>query len=117
MTASNSVPLSNRRRSLRRQARSNVQIECRKGYHGLGANLANTVLDVSDRGARLVVREALDMKKEVEVILSGYGLKKALKCKGTVCWQVRLEDGSYCVGVEFQKPIPYRDWQTIAAQA
>jgi PilZ domain len=107
--------LANRRRSLRRKPRTSVKIECRKGAHGLGANVARHVLDVSDSGIRLVVSQEFTLLSEVEIIINGYGMKAAIKRLATVRWQLKLENGLYCTGVEFQKHISYRDWQNLAS--
>ncbi len=105
----------NRRRSQRRKARTSVKVQCRKGAHGLGADLAITVLDISDSGVRLVVKQALDLSGEVEIIISGYGMKQPIKRIAEVRWQLQLENGHFCAGIEFQKHIDYRDWQNLAS--
>ena len=107
--------LANRRRSLRRKARTTVKIECRKGSYGLGANVAKHVLDVSDSGIRLIVSQEFNLLTEVEIIISGYGMKSPIKRLATVRWQLKLENGLFCTGVEFQKHISYRDWQNVAS--
>jgi hypothetical protein len=107
--------LANRRRSQRRKPRTSVKVECRKGAHGLGANLAKTLLDVSDSGVRLIVSKELDLQGEVEIVIGGYGMKAPIKRLGTVRWQLKLENGLFCVGVEFNKHIDYREWQNLAS--
>ena len=103
----------NRRRSLRRRARQSVQVECRNGAYGLGPNLSQRVLDLSDTGVRLVVQQALACADEVEIIVSAYGIAKPIKRLGNVRWQVKLEGDDFCVGIEFQKRLAYRDWQNL----
>lgn len=107
--------LANRRRSQRRRPRTSVKVECRKGSSGLGANLARTLLDISDSGLRLVVSQPLEPKSDVEVIIAGYGMRTSLKRLGVVRWQLKLENGQYCTGIEFHKHIDYRDWQNLAS--
>ena len=116
MTAQDTVKTDkpNRRRAARRKPRSYVKLECRKGSIGLGANVATTLLDVSETGARLVVSQELTVQQEVEVVLSGHGLSKAVKRLSRVCWLLKLEDGKFCIGVEFEKRLDYRDWQNLA---
>jgi len=106
---------SNRRRSPRRRPRGSVKLECRRGSSGLGLNLTVAVLDLADTGVRLIVKEALDVPAEVEILISGYGISKSIRRLATVRWQLRLDNGSYCVGVEFQKQLQYREWQVLAA--
>jgi hypothetical protein len=105
----------NRRTSTRRKARASVQLTCRKGALGLGANICRSVLDVSDTGARLVVRDKLPLPAEVEISITSYGMRQPIKRLANVRWQVELADGGFCIGIEFQKRLPYRDWQTLAA--
>ena len=105
----------NRRSSQRRPPRKTVQVECRKGSFGLGRNISASALDVSDTGARLIVTESLEILAEVEIVIAGYGMQKPLKRAAYVRWQVKLEDGRFCIGAEFQKRLPYRDWQGLAA--
>lgn len=107
----------NRRRSQRRKPRTSVKVECRKGAYGMGANLASDLLDISDSGVRMVVKQPLDAKTEVEIVVNGYGMKQALKRVGTVRWLLKLDSGLFCVGIEFQKRIDYRDWQNVASPA
>ena len=99
----------NRRRSRRARAKTWVQAECRPGGYGLGPNLSQRVLDLSETGVRLIVREPLEVAAEVEIILSAYGLTRPLKRVGVVRWQLSLDDGHFCVGIEFQRPLPYRE--------
>ena len=73
------------------------------------------MLDVSDTGARLIVSQALDLQAEVETLISGYGMKKSIKRLAYVRWQLTLETGQFCTGVEFQKRLAYRDWQNLAS--
>src|ERR1700690_2094331 len=93
MANSASSSPSNRRRSPRRKPRSSVKVECRKGSHGLGADLSVSLLDTSDSGIRLIVTQALDIMAEVEIIIAGYGMKQAIKRMGHVRWQVKMENG------------------------
>jgi hypothetical protein len=105
----------NRRRSPRRKARTSVKVQCRKGSHGLGSNLASNVLDVSDTGVRLIITEPLELLAEVEIIINGYGMKGSIKRLGNIRWQVKLENDQFCVGVQFQRSLAYRDWENLVS--
>lgn len=111
-TGKTDVP--NRRRAARRKPRGYVKLECRKGAIGLGTNVATTLLDVSETGARLIVAQELAIQQEVEVVLSGHGIRQLIRRLSRVRWQVKLEDGKFCIGVEFEKRLDYRDWQNLA---
>ena len=106
---------SNRRQSQRRKPRGYVKVECRNGAYGLGPNVASAVLDVSDTGIRMIIKNALQLEGEVEITIAGFGMQKPIKRLAYVRWQVTLEDGQYCVGAEFQKRLVYRDWQNLAS--
>lgn len=105
----------NRRKSQRRRPRATVKVECRKGSFGLGPNLTSVVLDVSDTGVRLIVVQPLEPPSEVEFIIAGYGMNRPIKRLAFVRWQVKMDDGRFCIGAEFQKRLDYRDWQNLAA--
>ena len=105
----------NRRNGSRRAPRKAVKAECRRGAFGFGPNLAVTFLDISDAGVRLVLKEELPLKAEVEVVLSSLALCQPLKRLANVCWSLPLEDGRFCVGFSFQKRLPYREVQLLAA--
>lgn len=105
--------MANRRTSSRRPPRGNVTITVRKGSLGLGNNVAVLFLDLSEGGIRLIVNEDLDRQSEVEVHISAYGLKKPLKTVGAVRWVMPLDNGLYCIGIQFEKRLPYRDVTTL----
>jgi hypothetical protein len=105
----------NRRKSPRRKVRATVKLECRKGTYGFGSNITQTVLDLSDTGVRLVVNQELTLLGEMEVLITSYGMRESIKRIAIVRWQVKLENGSFCVGIEFEKRLQYRDWQLLAA--
>ena len=115
MTTTLEAKVQNRRRSQRRKPRTSVKIQCRKGTYGLGANLGSSVLDVSDTGVRMIVKEPLSPPAEVEIIIIANGMRDPIKRIGTIRWQVKLENGLFCTGIEFQKRIDYRDWQNLAS--
>jgi hypothetical protein len=115
MSATVASPSKNRRRTERRRPRSSVHVECRKGAYGFGPNIARLVLDMSESGLSMVISQELAALSEVEVTIGGYGIRKPFKRVGTIRWQVKTETGNFCVGIEFQKQLPYREWALLAA--
>jgi hypothetical protein len=105
--------LANRRRTRRCQANGQTRTECRKGTFGFGRNVAVNVLDLSETGARLVVRTPLDRGDEVELLLAGHGLTKPLRQLGKVVWSLPLPDDCHAIGVAFDKPLPYVTLQRL----
>jgi c-di-GMP-binding flagellar brake protein YcgR len=104
----------NRRQTRRRVARQSIRVQCRKGAFGFGANVADSFLDVSEGGIRLVVSAGLDLGQEVEVCLEGSALGRGLKRVAKVVWALPLENGNQCVGLQFEKRISYADLQKLA---
>jgi hypothetical protein len=98
---------SNRRAALRRAARGGSRVACRKGVLGLGPNIAVALLDVSETGVRLLVKEALKPRQEVEVCLLAPGHVREFKHAGQIVWTVPAADGNHAVGIAFDRQLPY----------
>jgi hypothetical protein len=107
------APQANRRSSRRLAASSAARIECRKGSLGLGPNLAVSFLDISETGIRLVLKSALAKGQEVEVLLQGGGVPRPIKRLARVVWSLEVESGGWCVGLRFDRALPYIDMQRL----
>jgi hypothetical protein len=106
--------VANRRGSERVTPRQGfLRQRCRRGVTGLGSDMAMTLLDISETGARLVVTHALPKNQEVEVEFEAQGILHIIKRIGNVRWQLLLADGQFCTGVQFQKRLGYMEWQRI----
>jgi hypothetical protein len=103
-----------RRRARRAPAKTNAKVTCRRGTLGLGPNLAGGVLDLSETGIRLVVREDLPPGLEIEVGLEGLGHPRPLRLTARVVWSVATADGRYCIGAEFRRRLTYADLHALA---
>jgi hypothetical protein len=99
----------NRRLNRRLSAQRRIKAECRRGSMDLGKNIAVAVLDVSEDGIRLVVREPLKDKEEVLLTLTTTADLRSLKRLGSVAWAVATADGTFCVGVRLHKRLSYAD--------
>lgn len=99
----------NRRSSVRKNPRSSVRVECRRGPCGLGANIAVGFLDLSEGGVRILTKDPLTPKEEVEIVISSFGHQKPVKRVANVAWSLTLEDGRFCVGLAFQKRLAYAE--------
>jgi hypothetical protein len=104
----------NRRASRRLLARPRVRVTCRKGSLDLGHNLALSLLDVSQTGARVVVQSALAAGQEVSVTLEAPASGRRARRTAAVVWCVPLAEGGCCVGLRFEKPLPYADLDHFA---
>lgn len=76
----------------------------------MGPNLALSVLDISETGIRLILREPLRGRQEVCITLEGVGGARPLKRVGRVMWSVPSTDGNHCAGINFEKRLDYRQF-------
>jgi hypothetical protein len=104
-----SPPPRNRRLSRRIVVRRTITIVCRRGSMDLGKDIALKMLDISEDGVRLLLREAIKPNEEVCLTLSSIALVRPLKRLGNVAWAVASADGTFCAGVRLQKRLPYAD--------
>src|SRR5262245_44796611 len=100
----------NRRSAVRRPLRSDTRVECRKGSMGLGPNITQAFLDLSQSGVRLVVKAPLKKREEAEVIISSSGTKQ-IKRIATVVWSVPTDNDFHVVGLQFYQALSYAEVQ------
>jgi hypothetical protein len=103
----------NRRQSRRFPASGTARVECRKGTIGLGPNLVLRALDISETGIRLICKQALDKGTEVELLFSGVGMARPLKRLAQVSRVSACEDGSFCLGVQFDRRLNFAELQRL----
>jgi hypothetical protein len=103
----------NRRRTRRRSPRGSTRVICFKNALGLGANLALALLDLSETGIRLQLKDPLPENQEVEINLDSLNHRRPLKVLGRVIWCLAAADGSHCAGIQFQRPLAYIDLQAL----
>jgi hypothetical protein len=99
----------NRRLNQRRTAKKAVRVTCRKGALDLGPSCALRVLDLSESGVRMLVSQPLEPGEAVTVSLEGHGHNRPLRLTAKVIWCVPSSDGTHCVGIYFDKRLPYAD--------
>ena len=80
---------------------------------GLGPNIASSLLDLSERGARLLLKAKVVVGQEVEIHLGGQS-NAPVKQVAQVVWVVPAEGGHFCVGCNFQKSLPYAALSSLA---
>jgi hypothetical protein len=100
-------PLKNRRAFLRRTPKRKARICCYKGALDLGANLALSLLDMSESGVRLLLKSALEPGQEVNLSFETISHRRPVKSK--IIWCVAAQDGSFCVGIRLDKYLPYQE--------
>jgi hypothetical protein len=104
----------NRRLNRRQVPKGSTKATCHKGMFGLGRDVAVRILDMSQYGAQLVVKEALKSGQPVEVGLEGLGRQKPIRLPAFVVWCVEGADGNFLVGARFERALSYADMQALA---
>ena len=99
-----------RRNSRRRLPSASVRAYLRLGGLDLGPDLALSLLDLAEGGAGLMVKQAVEVGKEVSVGLEGQTQPRPIVRTAKVIWCRPAADGAYATGVCFQKALPYRDF-------
>jgi hypothetical protein len=99
---------------MRRPPRGRVKVVCQRGALELGANLALAVLDVSETGVRLQLKEGLRPGQEVSITLEGPCSPRPVRRVGRVVWSVPSADGTHCAGVSLDKRLEYREFLDLA---
>lgn len=114
MTQPNDQPRSQRNKRLsRRQApKGSTKAVAYPNWLGLGANIALAVLDVSETGIRLLVRE-LPRNGEFEINLESIA-HRPVKTLAQVVWSCPTADGNFVLGARFDKSLPYAALQALA---
>ncbi len=103
----------NLRRSRRQSPKGSTKSRAYGNALGLGPNIAVSLLDVSETGIRLVLKEPLKDKAEFMVELESVGTR-SVKVLARVIWMLPLADGNTCVGAEFAKNLLYSDLLALA---
>jgi hypothetical protein len=99
-----------RRNSPRRLPRLSVRAYLRLGGLDLGPDLALSLLDLSEGGAGLTVKQEIEVGKEVSVGLEGQTHPRPILRIGNVVWCRATASGAYAIGVRFEKALSYRDY-------
>ena len=75
------------------------------------------MLDVSESGVRLLVTADLKPRQEVEVSMQAPGQLREIKHVGQVVWTVPASDGTFCIGVQFDRRLSYAAVQDLGRLA
>jgi hypothetical protein len=109
-------PQKNRRLFARRPPKRTTKASGHKGALGLGPNVVVSVVDLSETGARLVVKVPLEPRQEVEVELQGQSHPRPLKFPAKVVWSAGAGEGTYTVGVVFERRLSYTELQDLTSR-
>jgi hypothetical protein len=108
------ITRSNKRRSRRQSPKGSTRVRAYRNALGLGPNISAGVLDVSETGVRLLLKETLPIGQEFEVILESVAGSGFVKVIAKVIWVVKTADGQFCTGSEFTKSLSYANLQKLA---
>src|SRR4051794_13375694 len=103
----------NLRRARRQQAKTNTKLKAFRNALGLGPNIGVRALDVSEMGARLLLKEALPVGHEFAIEIEGPS-GKPFKAVALLRWIVKAEDGTFVTGTSFDKSVAYAHLSALA---
>jgi hypothetical protein len=109
------TPRTEQRLTRRRQARPGARVEYRRGLLGLGRDLAMALVDVSEDGLRLRLREQVKPGDEAELLISRPGGGKVMKAEAEVRWCSAAGDGTFLTGVRLRRRLAYRELTDLVA--
>ena len=110
------IPAAERRVLARSPLTASARVECRRSGAGLSPNLVIDALNVSETGIRLLLREALAIDEEVQLLLHADDLPEPAIRQGKVVWSLELPAyGYYYAGVRFDCPLRTEEFQHLAA--
>jgi hypothetical protein len=103
----------NQRNSRRQKPKVTTRAVALPNRFGMGSNIAVAVLDVSESGVRLKLKQDLPIGHEFEVKLENIA-SKGVKTTARVVWSVPAADGTFVIGARFTTAVNYGDLHVIA---
>jgi hypothetical protein len=107
------APRRNLRRCRRQTPKGSAKALAFRNALGVGSNIATAILDVSETGARLLLKEQLRNGQEFEVNFETMG-SHPIRTVAVVVWTVAAADGRFVTGVQFHKALRYADLIALA---
>jgi len=104
------APHPRRRHAPRRAPQGGIKVFCRDAGGIASTDLALSFLDVSETGARLLIRSPLDAGQESEIVLLGQYRLRPTRVQAEVVWTGRTAEGAWCVGVQFRRRLTHAEW-------
>jgi hypothetical protein len=103
-----------RRFQRQRPAKSAVRIICQRGELYMGPNLAEFLVDASEEGLGILMREALGAGERVCLTLEGVAPSIQVQRLGRVDWCEPAEGGLFRAGVELDTPLDYPELMALS---
>ena len=104
----------NKRLSRRSGAKSSTRLRVYRTALGLGPNIASSLLDLSETGVRVVLKEAAAVGQEVALHLESAATGLTLKTTAVVMWVVPGTEPTVVVGLRLQKSICHGDLMALS---
>jgi hypothetical protein len=98
-----------------RPAKSIIHLICQRGELFLGPNVAESLVDASESGLGLVVRDALAAGERVGLSVEAIGHPVPIQRLGRVAWCSAAGDGLFRAGVELDTPLEYAELMSISS--
>ncbi|MFO0876989.1 MAG: PilZ domain-containing protein [Gemmataceae bacterium] len=102
----------NQRASRRTSPKNSTKARAFRNHLGLGPNIGIKLLDISENGLRVILKEDLPVGREFEIMLETPC--KSVKVHGQVVWTVPTADGKFVIGAKFTKSLAYADLHHLA---
>jgi len=106
-------PRSNRRQARRLPPRRATQVTC-VASDTSGPDLLLSVLDLSQTGIRMVLKNPLGPGDALELTLETALLPQPLSVKAETMWSLPISDGRYCVGARFLQALTCAEVEALA---
>jgi PilZ domain len=100
----------------RRPAKTGCVAEVRLGALGLGPDIGAGIIDVSEDGACVRVKAALQAGAQVEVRLTGPGCRKPVSVFATICW-CRPDGKGFLAGLRLRRRLTHTELADLSRPA
>jgi hypothetical protein len=88
-------------------------VTCRKSEPKNGRNVIAAPLDLSEVGARLLVKEPFEVGEEVILRLETSGQRRHLTRRGKVVWAFQVTEMNYAMGVRWAEHLCKDDFRRV----
>jgi hypothetical protein len=106
-------PRPNRRRSRRQPPKTGTRVRAYRNAFGLGPNIALSILDLAETGARLLLSEEIKPGADFELGFESASARP-VKLQAQIVWSVPSDDGRFLVGVRFHKALSYAELHALS---
>lgn len=103
-----------RRRHARHAGSDRIRVHCRRrSGDESGVDLGLALIDISQSGLGVYLREPVEPGDVLEITLEAEGLFEPLRGVGVVRWSVEREDRTCTAGIELDNPLGEPDFDIL----